>query len=394
MLSSVLGKMGRLPGISCVHTPVDGRAKLLHVSASARSTVSQWRPSLSPGRLLVAAPLLLLVLALGCSAAPPPRPSPPDAASPAAPAPPVLLRVAYASTGLSQGYVWVAQDAGYFAAEGLDVELQYVPGSNVAIQSLLAGELQFIAGGGSTSVGAAIGGADTVLLATTTGTFVITIAGTPDLTPTADSVRGHTLGVTRIGSTSDFVARYWLRSIGLQPVVDVPILQAGGNAELVAALSSGAMQLVSLTDLFGLDVQRQGYRELADMGSLGIEYVNSGITTRRAYLADHEDVVRRYVRAAVRGHARFVTDEALGVRVVGEYARLEDREVLTRAWERYATRYAKRIPYTSPSAVRLALEELALTDDRARTAEPEQFYDNRYIRELDDAGLFATLYPP
>jgi len=99
------------------------------------------------------------------------------------------------------------------------------------------------------------------------------------------------------------------------------------------------------------------------------------------------------VRAAVRGQARFLTDQPLGVRVVGEYARLEDQEILTRAWERYTTRYAKRIPYTTPAGVRLALEELALNDDRARTAEPEQFYDNRYIRELDDAGLFATLYP-
>jgi NitT/TauT family transport system substrate-binding protein len=345
-------------------------------------------------RVPLAGLALALALAVGCSAAAPARGPEPVAANPAAPtAPPMRLRVAYVSTGLSQGYAWVAQEAGYFAAEGLDVELQYIPGSSVAIQSLLAGEIQFIAGGGATSVGAAIGGADTVLLATTTGTFVITIAGTPDLAPTAASVRGHTLGVTRIGSTSDFVARYWLRSLGLQPVADVPILQAGGNAELVAALSSGAMQIVSLTDLFGLDVQRQGYRELADMGALGVEYANSGITTRRSYLAAHEDVVRRYVRAAVRGQARFLTDQALGVRVVGEYARLEDQDILTRAWERYATRYAKRIPYTTPAGVRLALEELALTDDRARTAEPEQFYDNRYVRELDDAGLFATLYP-
>ena len=354
----------------------------------------QPRRGAPPGRGRLVALAVALAFGVGCSAATPPRSPEAVAASPAAPtAPAVRLRVAYVSTGLSQGYAWVAQEAGYFAAEGLDVELQYIPGSNVAIQSLLAGEVQFIAGGGTTSVGAAIGGADTVLLATTTGTFVITIAGTPDLAPTADSVRGHTLGVTRIGSTSDFVARYWLRSIGLQPVVDVPIVQGGGNAELVAALSSGAMQIVSLTDLFGLDVQRQGYRELADMGALGVDYANSGITTRRSYVAAHEDVVRRYVRAAVRGHARFLTDQALGVRVVGEYTRLEDQEILTRAWERYATRYARRIPYTTSAGVRLALDEIALTDDRASAVEPEQFYDNRYIRELDDAGLFDTLYP-
>src|SRR5690242_1964757 len=49
------------------------------------------------------------------------------------------LRVAYASTGLTQAYTWVAQDTGIFREEGLDVDLQYVPGSNVANQALLAG---------------------------------------------------------------------------------------------------------------------------------------------------------------------------------------------------------------------------------------------------------------
>ncbi len=55
-------------------------------------------------------------------------------------------------------------------------------------------------------------------------------------------------------------------------------------------------------------------------------------------------------------------------------------------------RYIKRVPYTTPSAVQMTLEELALTDDRARTANPEAFYDNQLVRELEQGGLFADLY--
>ncbi len=347
---------------------------------------------------------LLLGLGLACAVAcadAPSRPAAPTVAAAtarrpaAATEPPAAehVRVAYSSTGLSQGYAWVAQEVGYFGEEGLDVDLEYVPGSNVGLQSLLSGELQFIAGGGSTTVGAALRGADTVILATMTGTFVISIAGTQDTAPTAAGVRGRTMGVTRIGSTSDFTARYWLHRLGVEPVAEVPIVQVGGNAELVAALQSGAIQMASVTDLFGLELQQLGYTELADLGALGIEYVYSGVSARRAYAASHEDVVRRYLRAAVRGQARFVGDEALGVRVVQEYARVDDLDVVRRAWERHTTRYVKRIPYTTSDAVRLALEEIALTDDSARTADPEQFYDNRFVRELDEAGLFAALYP-
>jgi NitT/TauT family transport system substrate-binding protein len=341
---------------------------------------------------------LLGALALGVACAPAAQ-APAAAPAPSVGATPTTvsverLRVAYASTGLTQAYTWVAQDAGYFREEGLDVDLQYVPGSNVASQALLAGEVQFLAGGGSTAIGAALGGADTVILATMVGTFVISIMGLPEVAPTAEGVRGSTMAVTRIGSTSDFVARYWLRRVGVEPVIEIPIVQTGGNAEQAAALVSGAAQMVSVTDLFGLELQRQGFRELADTGELGAEYIYSGVTTTRGYQTAHDDVARRYVRAAVRGQGRFVADRALGVELVGKYSKLDDADVLGRAWERHTTKYIKRIPYTTPAAVQMALDELALTNDRARAADPEQFYDNRYVRELDDAGVFATLYPP
>jgi len=177
-------------------------------------------------------------------------------------------------------------------------------------------------------------------------------------------------------------------------VADVPIVQLGGNAEMAAGLATGAAQMVSVTDIFGLELQRQGYRELADMGALGAEYVYSGVIATRPYVAAHEDAVRRYLRATLRGLARFVSDEAFATQVVRKYAQLDDSEVLARSWERYSTRYLKRIPYTTSAAVQLALDELALTNPQAKGADPAEFYDNRYVRELEESGYFATLYRP
>ncbi len=353
---------------------------------------------------LTALGVVALLLATACAAPAGTRPAagpagsqPPDTpvavASPAATAPPVEhLRAAYTSTGVTQTPLWMAKDLGYFSDEGLDVELEYVPGSNVAIQGLLSGDLQFLIASGSTSVGATLGGGDAVILATTTGTFVISIMSVPELSPTVDSVRGHTLAVTRIGSTSDFVARYWLRRIGAEPVVDVPIVQVGGNAEMVAALSTGAADMVSTTDLFGLELQRRGYRELVNTADLGAEYIHAGLVSTRGYVSAHEDVTRRFLRAAMRGQARLIADRAEGIKVVSKYSQLDDPDVLGRAWELHTSRYIKRVPYTTDAAVQLALEELAPTQEQARDADPGRFYDNRFVRELDDAGFFQTLY--
>jgi NitT/TauT family transport system substrate-binding protein len=351
----------------------------------------------------------LLALVAGCagpaapqSAAPAPAANlapaaPAGAAAPAAPAPapaPVEhLRATYTSLGMTQAFMWMAQDAGYYRDEGLDVDLEYIPGSNVAIQGLMSGDLQYMIAGGATSAGVTLGGGDAVLLATMIGTFVINIIGQPDLVPTADGVRGKTLAVTRIGSTSDFVARYWLKRLGLEPAADVPIIQVGGNPEMVAGLATGAADMVAATDLFALELQRQGYRELANGAAMGVEYIHAGLGARQSYVAAHEDVTRRFLRASFRGQGRFVADRDLALQVVSKYTQLDDQDVLGRAWQLHTTQYIKRIPYTTPAAMRLALEELASSNEAARGADPEQFYDNRFVKELDDAGFFKTLYP-
>ena len=114
----------------------------------------------------------------------------------------------------------------------------------------------------------------------------------------------------------------------------------------------------------------------------------------RGYAAASEETVLRFFRAAFRGLGRFVQDEALSVDVVARYSRVTMPDVLAAAWEAHARKYTKRIPYTTESAVQMTLEELALSDPRAQTASPEAFYDNRFVRELDQAQFFTALYPP
>src|ERR1700739_3848526 len=51
-------------------------------------------------------------------------------------------------------------------------------------------------------------------------------------------LRGHPIGITRFGSSTDFTMRYLLRKAGLEPDKDVPILQLGGQPELAAGIET------------------------------------------------------------------------------------------------------------------------------------------------------------
>src|SRR5437764_14017698 len=101
--------------------------------------------------LLVA---LSLVLACGSQAAAPAAPAvaaAPEAragapaAAPAAtsatPAAPVPLRFAYTALSTTIAPYWIAEDAGYFREEGLDLDNRFISASTVGMQSLLAREI-------------------------------------------------------------------------------------------------------------------------------------------------------------------------------------------------------------------------------------------------------------
>jgi hypothetical protein len=50
-----------------------------------------------------------------------------------------------------------------------------------------------------------------------------------------------------------------------------------------------------------------------------------------------------------------------------------------------------RIPYPTLNGIRLALESLA-DEPRAKTAKPEEFYDDTILRNLEREGFFQQLY--
>ena len=333
--------------------------------------------------------VLLVGLLLAC-AAPASRPAPAPASVPTA-APRDRVRLIYTSQGATQGPIWLAQDGGHFLANGLDVELTFVSGSTTATQALLAREAEVVAQGGGATVGAALNGADTLMIATTHGSFVFALATVPGLT-SFEGLRGQTMGVTRFGTTSDFAARYVLQQHGLEPGADVPLLQTGGNAETFAALQSGAIQAAMVTDVFGFELKRLGYPWLVDLGDLTVEYSHNGLATTRAYVQEHPQTVQRLMRALVQGMGQFVRDPTMAKRVLSRYGQIDDPETLQYAWQAHTTKYLKRVPYTTPAAIQLVLEELAVRHEQARKANPQDFYDNRFVRELDDGGFIAQQY--
>ncbi|HUK41641.1 MAG TPA: ABC transporter substrate-binding protein, partial [Candidatus Acidoferrales bacterium] len=201
------------------------------------------------------------------------------------------FRIGGGSASATQMGMWLAKEGGYYEKNGLSIEAISIPGSSLALQAMLAGDLPIIQLGGAASIQANFAGADTVIIATIVHKFLFWIFARPDLQKMED-LKGKVFGTTRFGTLSDLAARFALRAYGIDPERDITMVQTGGPSEAITAMVAGKIQAAALSPPSTLTARKFKLRELLDMSKLENEYHINGVVTTRRFLRTQEDTVR------------------------------------------------------------------------------------------------------
>ena len=193
-------------------------------------------------------------------------------------------------------------DAGYFTEEGLDVELVQA-GGGVATPALIAGDLNFTGSPGA-AISAILKGAKLKVLFITNDRAPYLLWAQSDIKTVAD-LKGKAVGVITRGDTTEIAMRYFLVKQGI-PSDYVAFAPLGTGTARLAALASGAYPATILgvieTAQLKASGRGQGLHQLADFRDI-VHMTFSGIATSDAMIAQHPDVVRRAMRAALKGIA-------------------------------------------------------------------------------------------
>jgi NitT/TauT family transport system substrate-binding protein len=345
---------------------------------------------------------LAIVLALGCAATEPRTPAPANPANPpltgavaATAVPREAVRISYSSVDASQIPLWVAQDAGFFEAQGLDAELLFVESGSKALQALLAGEAPLGAIGAAAVIAAVAGGAELSIVASLADRYPYKLLAAPAIQRPAD-LRGRRLGVSRFGSSSDMATRAALKLAGLSPDGDAQLLQVGGDVQRTAALQAGAIDAAVLNPPATTVARKAGFVELIDLSRLpDADYQHNTAVVSRSYAAARPDVVERYVRGLVQAIHYASREKDATMRIITHYNQLEDAEGLEEAYLQYYAPDAtmvSRAPYPKPQALAVTIEEVAADRPDARRLRYEDLVDDRFVRALDASGFIGQLY--
>jgi len=299
------------------------------------------------------------------------------------------IRIGGGSASATQMSMWLAKEGGFYEKNGLAVEAISIPGSSLALQAMLAGEVPIIQLGGAASIQANFSGADTVIVATIVRKFLFSIFARPGVERMED-LRGKVFGATRFGTLSDLAARFALRAYGIDPDRDITMVQTGGPAETVTAMAAGKVHAAAISPPATLQARKLKLKELLDLSKLDAEYHVNGVVTSRRYLKSHEDVVRRFLRAYIEGAARGQKDKNFALKAMGKYFRTDDKEILEESYETVIKSFSIP-PYPSIRGIASLLQGLEKQNPKAKGANPDDFADSRLVRELDQSGFVKSL---
>jgi NitT/TauT family transport system substrate-binding protein len=253
------------------------------------------------------------------------------------------LRVAYAAITAAFSIPWIAKEAGIFQRHGLDVELVYIAAGSRAVQTLVGGSIDIAAIGGPAGVDAKLAGADTVYVAIPVNRVLVFTVVAPQI-QRIEEMRGKSIGVTRVGTVTDFFTRIYLRQNGLVPDRDVMIRQMGGLPEIVAGLKAGQIEGGTFGFPAVLHARAAGFRVLVDYNTAGYRYPLSSVIVTQKLLRTQESAVRRFLEALIEGVHRFKTDPNFTMNVIGKYTQTTDRSMLEETQRVYASAFERAFP--------------------------------------------------
>ncbi|MFS0722368.1 ABC transporter substrate-binding protein [Paenibacillus sp. 1P07SE] len=196
---------------------------------------------------------------------------------------------------------YVAISEGFFAEEGLEVELTTTFGGDKTMTALLSGGIDIALVGSETSIYVAQqGAADPVInfaqLTQTDGTFLV--AREADEAFDWQSLKGTTFLGQRKGGMPQMAGEFTLKKHGIDPQADLELIQNIDFANIPAAFASGTGEYVQLFEPQASIFEQEGRGHvIASFGAESGHLPYTVFMAKSSYLKDNEAAVQAFTRA-------------------------------------------------------------------------------------------------
>jgi ABC-type nitrate/sulfonate/bicarbonate transport system substrate-binding protein len=308
----------------------------------------------------------------------------------------IPLKVALGDVEIQKVPFMVAKDQGIYEKNGLDADVYFTTGAaefarrsgvNVPEQYVKADPAPITISGGTplaVSVVTDIRSWDRVILATTDPIVHWQIIVRPEIKKLED-LKGKRIGFSGVGSMTHFIAMNLCKRMGWDPQFDVSMM---AGALVVEALETGRVDAIVGDNLHGTMAVAAGFQPLVELRSWNLPIAGSGIQTTKTWVRENPEAARRFVKSMVEAIALFKKDPSVAYDSMKKWWNLNDPEKLKAI---YAD--AEELPHKPYPSVEGLKKTMEIYDSHEmRQHKPEDFYDDSFLRELDESGFIDALY--
>jgi NitT/TauT family transport system substrate-binding protein len=262
-------------------------------------------------RTVITAALLAALTACAPAAAPaqpaaaPAAPAAPPStgAAPAASAAPAPVTLNFGVTS-PLGVYWVDYvgiDKGFYAQEGLNLDIVLTNASVGATQALAGGSLDVSNHSPDSAIIADEKGADLAIVGEEISRPVYSVMAQPTIERVED-LRGQKVAVSDLKSGATLILLRTLLAHGLK-TDDVDLIPAGGTSQRYAAMKTGAVAAAAMLQPDDFRAMDDGFRRVALSTEAVKDYSFNSVLVRRDWARAHADELVRFLRACGRATA-------------------------------------------------------------------------------------------
>jgi len=300
--------------------------------------------------------------------------------------------IAFSSVDSPNANWYIAKEKQLYKKYGLDVELIYIPSSTTTIAAVVSGSVAVGNISGGATANAAVGGANVVAV----GCFINTLPYeliVHESIRTAQQLKGKSVGISRVGSSSDVAARVLLKELKLEPDKDVAILQVGGSTERAVAFRTG--RIAAFPSPPGTIHLAQGmpHRVLVSTADFpkGFAFPYVCPTTSKTYLKNNRDAMKRLLMALIEATQYYKTHKEESKKIFARYSRQNNEAYLEAAYQS-SSKLFEQVPLVNREGMDAQVKEAVAR--KPSTLKVDDIVDDSLVLELEREGFINRIYKP
>lgn len=278
---------------------------------------------------------------------------------------------------------YMARDAGFYAAQGLNVDIINMNGGSRGAEELQAGRIDIMHVGLSSVIRVNHAGGDLRVIGSLSNVIRFTLFSAPGVT-NAVALKGGIVGVSTFGSESDSTVTLALQKLGLTRG-DVTVKEYGGGAHRLQAVKAGEIKATALNEPTASLARAEGVNMLVDLVPDQIPWLFSGMVVRRADIAARHDVLSRFLKASIEGNYLALTDENRAKAVLAKELKIKDAKILDITYDDFKKQSPPNLE-PSREGARNVLKQFPNVSQSVGN-----FVDTSLLDALNSQGVLAAL---